>query len=755
MSRGGPVALAALFFLTLGTERADLAADLPARSERVVHYTIEAELVPEQRLVEGKMDLVWRNTSGAPVDHLYFHLYLNAFRDEDSTYLREADQKGKRGSKWSKEYPGSIEVHRMDLADGTNLWTNETRTFVAPDDGNEKDRTLARVQLPAPVAPGDTLALAVQWTSRMPRVLHRTGWAGDPDDPDGMFFMVAQWFPKIAVLRGGPDGKPVWNAHQFHRNTEFFSDYGVYQVTLKVPRGFVVGATGKRLSGPTDNGDGTVTVVHRQEDVHDFAWTASPHFRALEFTWSFDAFCDDDKAGTGERVRALLARTAAHLGVRPEELKPKHKVHVRILYQPDHGGIVDRYRKAAGAALACYGIWFGEYPYDVLTVVDPPAGGMAAGGMEYPTLITVYGDAHAPDYATGMEGVTIHEFGHQFFYGLVGTNEFEEAWLDEGLTSFTSSRVFEEAYGLRTAQTRYGPVHTPWFRPFAAPAVYPRIHHVLGLDGWLGKLPAPWREPDSLVAVPRDNPAWDYLRDMPFLHLDGHVRIPAPDRTRNGWLGSGTQDAMVMPGWEFATRRDYGVNSYGKPTLFLYCLRGLMGETAFDRALHDYATKHRFGHPTTADLLAEIRAQAPEAQKELVDGFCEAMVESAGRVDVAILEASQREVKDGWMWTVRVQRRGAIPVPVEVRVETTGAPEVLATWTSAGRETTRTFHVRRDRKMTAVRLGPDWVRFIDGDVANDARTVGADPDTRPAVVLATRWSLYVEDVVRSYAGLAR
>ena len=69
-------------------------------------------------------------------------------------------------------------------------------------------------------------------------------------------------------------------------------------------------------------------------------------------------------------------------------------------------------RLTAGASLACYGMWFGQYPYGTLTIVDPPSGGRAAGGMEYPTLITIFADAHAPDYATGLESVTIHEFGH-------------------------------------------------------------------------------------------------------------------------------------------------------------------------------------------------------------------------------------------------------------------------------------------------------------------------------------------------------
>ena len=90
---------------------------------------------------------------------------------------------------------------------------------------------------------------------------------------------------------------------------------------------------------------------------------------------------------------------------------------------------------------------YGKYPYDVLTVVDPPYGGMGAGGMEYPTFITAGTSYWPAAHKLSPEGVIVHEFGHQFWYGLVGNNEFEEAWLDEGIISFSSGKVLERAYG--------------------------------------------------------------------------------------------------------------------------------------------------------------------------------------------------------------------------------------------------------------------------------------------------------------------
>ncbi|MHC4137124.1 MAG: M1 family metallopeptidase [Planctomycetota bacterium] len=535
MFRSAPVGLAVLLFLTVGAERAHLRADLPTRSDRVVNYTIRAMLKPSLKEVHADMDLVWRNTSGQAVNELYFHLYLNAFASRDTTYTRESEGSGKAGAEFDDEYPGWVRIDAMRLPDGTDLWTDATRSFVSPDDGNEKDHTLAHVTLPSAVAPGETLSLKIDFRSRLPRVLHRTGWAGDPDDPTDLFFMVAQWFPKVAVLRRTADGKARWNAHQFHRNTEFFSDYGVYDVSLTVPQGYVVGATGKRVPAKrvsTTQDEETVTYRHRQLDVHDFAWTASPHFVEKKYTWSFDEFCDQAPAGMGPRIRELLQRTAEHLGVTPESIKPRQKVEVHLLYQRDHGGVADRFWQAAGASLACYGIWFGQYPYEVLTIVDPPAGGGAAGGMEYPTLITVFGDRHAPDYAVGMEGVTIHEFGHQYFYGLIGSNEFEEAWLDEGFTSFTDARVYDVAYGKQRTRLRYGPVHQPYHRPFDAPSVFGRLRGFSRLEGWLSELPRPWKRPASL------------LPPVPAL---GSQRLARRERRRHGDGELGLRPARRLP----------------------------------------------------------------------------------------------------------------------------------------------------------------------------------------------------------------
>ena len=364
-------------------------------SPRNANYTITARLDPESRTIDGEQVLTWRNTSGTLASTLQFHLYYNAWRNTASSWMRgmrlaEGDLGDLPDSDW-----GWIDIKSLRLGtDGADL-TGRLR-YIAPDDGNADDRTVVEVPLDSPVGPGQSVDVHITWTSRVPRTFARTGAVGN-------YFFIAQWFPKIGVLEDSG-----WNCHQFHVATEFFADFGVYDVRLTVPTGWVVGATGLERSR-RDEGNGATTHHYYQEDVHDFVWTTSPDY--LERTSTF-----------------------SHGSLPP--------VRMRLLLQPEHASQAQRHFDATTAALRYYGEWFGAYPYGHITIVDP-AWQSGAGGMEYPTLFTAGTRWLAPSRVTQPEGVTIHEAGHQFWYGIVASNEFEHAWLDEGLNTFSTARTIE------------------------------------------------------------------------------------------------------------------------------------------------------------------------------------------------------------------------------------------------------------------------------------------------------------------------
>jgi hypothetical protein len=426
------VVLAALAALAAAPAR--LAADpIPVHAPRVADYDITVRLDPVAKRLDGTLRLTWRNPSTDAVPDLWFHLYLNAFRDRDSTFWRES--RGQlRGVAMPEDGWGRIDVTALRLTGGADLLP--LLTFESPDDGNRRDRTLARVRLPQPVGPGATVVLDIGFRAALPKAYARTGYAGD-------YFLVGQWFPKIAVYEpAGVRGRAAggWSAHQFHADSEFYADFGHYRVAITLPRRFVVGATGAR-AGRVDHADGSTTHTYEQGDVHDFAWAASPRF--VEITRRFEAARISDEAHRDAAAR--LGRTVAELRL--------SDVEIRLLMQPNHLPQAERYLRAVMRALERFGLAYGRYPYRTLTIVDPPEAAIGTAGMEYPTLFTAgtltLFNTWPFDRVFEPEIVVVHEFAHQHFQAMIASNEFEEAWLDEGLTEWATGGLLDEMLGPR------------------------------------------------------------------------------------------------------------------------------------------------------------------------------------------------------------------------------------------------------------------------------------------------------------------
>jgi hypothetical protein len=360
----------------------------------VADYDLEATLDPAQHTVEGRETVLWRNRSDRTVRSLYLHLYLNAFEGEGSTFNRErpifggfrSDLDIKKGE-W-----GYIELKSATQGGKPASWT-----FVHPDGGPETDHTVIRLDLPEPVAPGAAATLEVLFHDRLPRVVARTGYFGS-------FHLVGQWFPKVGVLelpgeRGATE--PRWNCHEFHRYSEFYADFGNYRARITVPRGYTVGSVGVESRKPEEH-DGLVTHFIEQDDVHDFAFTA------------WDGYA-----------------------------KPLQGGRVKVLYPPEYEKSARIALDSTLRSLGDFSRTLGEYPYQQVTVVVPPFNAEEAGGMEYETFFTTIGGLWPPT-ADAVEFVTVHEFGHGYFMGLLASNEFEEPFLDEGLNEFWDARVLEK-----------------------------------------------------------------------------------------------------------------------------------------------------------------------------------------------------------------------------------------------------------------------------------------------------------------------
>ncbi|MDB5962285.1 MAG: peptidase, partial [Massilia sp.] len=358
-------------------------------SDRVADYRIDATLDPVKHTVAGRQQLTWRNRGTQAVRSVYLHLYMNAFEHAGTTFFSEQRRRGGDGrpardvkdGEW-----GHIAMQRVAQGGKQVDWS-----FVHPDNGPAQDHTVVRLDLPAPVAGGASTTLDIDFLTQLPRLISRTGYYDS-------FHLVGQWFPKIGVLElPGERGAtaPRWNVHEFHASSEFFADFGSYDVRITTPKEYTVGATGEQVGEAVEK-NGWTTRRFVQGDVHDFAFSAD------------------------RRTAPPLLGSWSGPGSGPVKLT--------VLYPPEFASSAAPALQAAKDALTYFSKTLGPYPYKTVTVVLPPHNADEAAGMEYPTFFTAesYRDVSPGTFNRYLlDGVTIHEFGHGYFYGILASNEFE------------------------------------------------------------------------------------------------------------------------------------------------------------------------------------------------------------------------------------------------------------------------------------------------------------------------------------------
>jgi hypothetical protein len=619
-------------------------------SPRNANYDIDVRLDQAARTLTGSEIIRWRNIGRAATDSLVLHLYWNAWANNQSTWMREYALAGGfddiRSTDWSYIRITRAALANPDGSPGTDL--SGGLSFIHPDDGNADDRTLAAMKLPAPVPPGNEVAVRIEWTARVPRTFARTGVIGN-------FYFIAQWFPKIAVFED-----VAWRAHQFHAHTEFYSDYGRYDVRITVPAEWIVGATGIAQQDARANGDGTATHRFVQEDVHDFAWTTSPDYLEHRETFS-------------------------HPGLPTVEM--------RLLMQPEHRGQEERHFAATRAALRYYGEWYGAYPFRQLTIVDP-AYQSGADGMEYPTLFTAGTRLFSPRESNTPEAVTVHEAGHQFWYGIVGNNEFEHAWMDEGLNQFSEARVLAEA-----------------FRP---------DYYVERFFGGF----IPWQ----VRAIPlRRETDGNYLND---------------------YRDAAESDPLSAPTFRYFPVTHWWI-TYAKTALWLNTLERYLGWDTLQRAMKAHFARSKFGHPKPEDFFTALN----EASGRDLTGIVDQVYRSSNVFDYAVesldsvrlrttgfdVDASSPVYRDAavdstYRTTVVVRREGEAIFPVDVLVIFENGDQVREKWD--GVERWRVFTYDRTARVQSAQVDPERVLLLDVNYTNNSRAL--QPRTSAA---ARKWSL--------------
>ncbi len=621
----------------------------PPLSPRNANYSIDARLDPASRTIAGSEVITWRNITSRTATDLQFHLYWNAWKNTRSTFIHEAALAGGRdvlnrpADDFSRVDVSSIRL--LGTGGPTPVDLTSRKHFIAPDDGNPDDETVMAVPLASPAAPGATLTVEIKWTARVPRTFARTGAIGN-------FFFIAQWFPKLGVLRD--DG---WNCHQFHSSTEFFSDYGVYDVNLTVPKGWTVGATGVERDR-RDSADSTTTHRFYQEDVHDFVWTTSPDY--VERTARFE-----------------------HPSLPP--------VNIRLLLQPEHLAQADRHFAATRAALRYYGEWYGAYPYGHITVIDP-AFQSGAGGMEYPTLFTAGTRWLVVPQVTTPEGVTVHEAGHQFWYGIVGNNEFEDAWMDEGFNTFSTARTVAQAFEPNYYARRYFGGFIPW--------VFRDIRLTREIDG---------------------------------NNLDSYRRVAK-------------QDLQSTPSFRYFPTSAGGI-TYAKTGLWLNTLERWLGWPTLQKIMSAHFARWKFRHPKPADFFAT----ANEVSGRDLTPYFDQVYRSSNVFDYAVQNLATVKLDGGdYRTTVVVRRYGEALFPVDLVVTFKNGETVTEHWN--GRDRWKSFVYDRPSPATTAVVDPNRVLLLDVAYTNNSRTL-APKSAQAATKWSAAWMLWLEDLLLSYGFL--
>ncbi len=504
-------------------------------------YSIECSLDPVGRSLEGTANITYTNNSPDTLSEFFLHLYPNAY--------------GEKATPLIKDYLRGTWFILIGLAESARGSMDVTSLKVDGNDAPfEVEGTILSSTFPKSLIPGQTAAISVSFTEKIRKKLGRAGYTGDHYD-------IAQWYPKMVVY-----DKMGWHPDQF-RMGEFYGEFGDFDVQITLPEEFVIASTGTVVSGDpgwqrnrpgevTGNRDGgeawgpPKTVRFNADNVHDFAWCADPSFIVEKADAGGYRVMSFYRSGTRAWADSVLARS------------------VRTMQWLE---------KLAG-----------PYGYPQVSVVDVPS----AGGMEYPMLVM---------NGTPEESLILHELGHQWFYGMLANNERDEAWMDEGMTSYQTFLYEEKHYG------PYGRIRDRGFFP----ALFPRDTIREGLE-----------------------------RSVIDLHRSGFA------------------EPVATPHHEFRNS-DYAM-VYTKSSLFMRALRYYVGDEDFSTIMRTYFDRWKFRHVDEETF----RSVCEEVSGMDLSEFFKQWLHTTKNCDYRVSRFRVKDSGEKYTADVRVDRKGEMIMPL-------------------------------------------------------------------------------------------
>jgi hypothetical protein len=598
-----------------------VAGSAEAYWQQAVNYTMHVRLNPEEHQVIGRSRIIYHNQSPDTLDRVYLHLYPRAFRKGSVKYREFSQNFGRLGrargfmkgleTLW---HEFSVDSFRVEYGED---W--QTSRYKIVD-------TILESRFPTGLPPGDSIVIEIAWTHTVGEQFERAGYVGEQ-------YNMAQWYPKLVVY-----DEAGWHPDPFHAEGEFYGEFGTFDVTLDLPARYIVGATGVVMEGdpgweavivdstqpfeswlvqfqesrPETDSTARRVVRFHAEHVHDFAWIASPTFLYEHGSWN--------------------------------------GIDIHVLYNLENGLDWNRVvRERAQRAVAWLSTRFGPYPYPQVTVTDRIRGG----GMEYPMLVM---------NGRESEGLIVHEIGHIWFYGILANNEVDEAWLDEGFTTFQTRWYLETRYpkGIDFAGTK-------WYQPYQQRY---------------------WR-----FTSRTENDQWSAIR----------------------FITSGQDEPISRSSYLFNSGSSYRYNAYTKPSLMLLELKYLLGDSLFLAGMQKYYDRWKLKHVNESRF---VDAMEETAGQEL-DWFFDGWLHDTQILDYGIKSWQKQRREDG-SWQVRLElaNLGERYLPLEIETKLADGSTVRNRWTNHLWRFHDTFEYTVPGRPTRVRLDPD-LQTLDVDYRNN------------------------------------
>lgn len=629
----------------------------PNRWQQHVNYTMNVNMNVQTNRFTGTQHLIYTNNSPDTLKHVFYHLYWNAFQPNSMMDTRSREL-GKtivgRGRDWDARVKDRIQKLTPDEI-GYQKVLSLKMNGVAQQ--YKSEGTIMMVMLSKPIMPHSSVTFDLNFEAQVPLQVRRSG----RDNPQtGVRYSMSQWYPKMCEY-----DYEGWHPTPYVAR-EFYGVWGDYDVTIRIDKKYLIGGTGylqnpqqigygyetpgSNVTRPTGN---TLTWHFKAPEVHDFMWAADPDYRHIS------ALTTD-----GKTINVIYNRDVKKLQDEFDALKPEQKSNYQNAEQYIKNWDERWQQVLDGAVLEMPFIQkkFGPYPWKQYSFVH---GG--DGGMEYPMATLINGPSL---------GTVFHEWMHSWYQGMMGTNESEYPWMDEGFTSYAEDIVFHDY-----------------------------TQHV------------------------RDKIAAANANDLRLPRIDSDLNTQPHASAYAGYFAlvkSGLQEPLTTHADHYNTNFAYSVSSYSKGEIFLEQLGYIVGAPVRDQILLQYYRDWHFKHPNANDFM--VVAQKVSGLQ--LDWYKEYWINTTKTIDYGIDSVWQ----DGNKTKIRLINNGKMPMPIDLQLTYKDGKKALhyiPLYIMFGQKPAEPGQPARKVEESWKWTSPTYTLEVDGKL-NDLSKIEIDPSKRMA-----------------------